>query len=144
MNEPPLTQLGRALTEVDELKVTVNNLTNVLSTERATTKRFRYNMAVLSALVMINLIGTSFSFKAAHDAKLVADTLSDCLIVGGNCYEQLARNGQLGSNRVLDFNGCMFLIEPTVRVPADITKCKKEADDKFFASIEKATKEAPK
>lgn len=140
--DPPLTQLGRALTEVDELKVTVDRLTTVLSTERATTKRFRYNMAGLAVLLALNLVGVSFAYKAADDAKSVADTLSDCLIVGGGCYEQLARNGQLGSNRLMDFNACFFLIPPEGRTPADKDRCRKQADDNFFASIEKATKEA--
>lgn len=141
-SDPPLTQLGRALTEVDELKVTVDQLTTVLSTERATTKRFRANMAGLAVLLLLNLAAVSFAYKAADDAKNVGDTLKDCLVVGGACYEQLARNGQLGSNRLMDFNGCMFLIEPAARTLGDIQACKKQADDNFFASIEKATREA--
>lgn len=143
-NEPPLTQLGRALTEVDELKTTVEGLTGVLNTERATTRRFRLNMGGLAVLLVLNLIGTSFAYRSAHDAKDVADTLSDCLIVGGRCYEQLARSGTLGSNRLIDFNACFFLIQPDARTPADKDKCKKQADDNFFANLAKAQEEAPK
>lgn len=143
-NEPPLTQLGRALTEVDELKTTVEGLTRVLNTERATTRRFRANMAGLVVLLVLNLIGITFTYQAAHRAKDVSETLQDCLVVGGKCYEQLARSGTLGSNRLIDFNACFFLIAPDDRLPADKDKCKKLADDAFFDNLKQAQEEVPK
>lgn len=143
-NEPPLTQLGRALDEVDKLKDSVATLTHVLNTERQTTRRFRFNMGGLAVLLVLVLVAVSFTYQAAHRAKDVSETLKDCLVVGGTCYEQLARNGQLGSNRLMDFNSCFFLIEPSKRTPADTELCRKQADDNFFANIDKAQEEAPK
>lgn len=143
-NEPPLTQLGRALHDVEELKLTVEDLTSVLNTERATTRRFRLNMAGLAILLLLSLVLMTFTYQAAHDSNTVSRTLSDCLIVGGDCYENLARSGTLGSNRLIDFNACFFLIPPDERTPADKDKCKKEADDNFFENLAKAQEEAPK
>lgn len=142
-NEPPLTQLGRALTEVDELKDSVATLTTVLNTERQTSRRFRLNMIGLALLLVLNLVGMSFTYQAAHRAKEVGDTLQDCLVVGGDCYEQLARNGTLGSNRLMDFNACFFLIEPADRTASDTERCRKLADDNFFANVDKAIKGVP-
>lgn len=139
-NEPPLTQLGRALYETEELRATVEHLTATINTERSTRFRFRLNMGGLALLMVMGIVIVSFTYQAANDAKQVGNTLEDCLVAGGGCYEKLARNGLLGSNRLMDFNACFFLIPPLDRNEADTARCREQADARFFKALEATQK----
>lgn len=144
MTLPPTTppperlSLGGALAKVDELNNTVTHLTGVINTERETRRRFRLNLMAILVLSAVSVVGISFAYQAANDAKNVGDTLDDCLIVGGSCFERLARSGQLGSNRLMDFNGCMLLRLPATRDESDVEECRKYADDRFFTKLNEA------
>jgi hypothetical protein len=150
-NEPPLTQLGRALTEVDELKETLRGaektaarLVGVINTERATRFRFRFTMGVLVPLTLailgvlvLNLVVLGQTKKAAKRAGDIAYTINDCLfpkgtvtavgVIKGECFEEQAAKGIQGSVRIIRFQYCALSILPEGRTPAVMDVCVRKA-----------------
>lgn len=102
-------------------------------TRRVGTALDIYRTIIVTVAVIVAAIG-------AISARDTTRRLDDCLVAGGDCYENLARNGQLGSNRLMDFNGCLLIRLPEDRKETDIAACKKYADDRFF---EKLNEEQP-
>lgn len=136
--DPPLTRLGAALEHVDQLTATVEQLAqanqelqHTVNTENATRRRFWMNLVTLFVLAGFILFGIG-------RINSIVRRLDSCLVAGGDCYTDFARNGVLGSNRLMDFNGCVLLIEPNLRVPQDIQRCKTEANENFLRALEEA------
>jgi len=92
-----------------------------------------YRTVVVTGVAIVAAVG---AINAAH----TANRLDDCLVAGGGCYERMARSGQLGSNRQIDFVGCLLLVEPQIRTDADLRRCLDEANAKFFRNIKDAAK----
>lgn len=121
--EPPLTQLGRALNEVDELKTTVADLTRTIDTERGTTRRYRLTLVFLSVLGLLNLVGLFFAYRAADDAGTTSSTLESCLLPDGDCYRDLAERGIQGGVRGIRFQYCVLSRDPATRTAAVMDHC---------------------
>lgn len=125
-NEPPLTALGRALNEAEDLKKTVDHLTHVIDTERQTTHRFRFNMSGLAVILVLILVAVTFAANAANDAKGVGRRLDDCLLVSrdyDSCYQQLIRQNQSGAVRSLKFQYCALRIPVELRTEDVMDGC---------------------
>lgn len=64
---------------------------------------------------------------AAVKAQQAADTLNDCLIVGGQCFGRLAQAGTQGSVRQMKFQACVLAQIPERRNAERIIACAKLA-----------------
>jgi hypothetical protein len=80
----------------------------------------------LVALVVVAVISLA-SFAQSRSNHGVTSRIEDCTIVGGKCYAQLARNGQAGVARLVDFQICVALIRPEDRTRANLERCKADA-----------------
>lgn len=60
---------------------------------------------------------------AATKAQVSADTLNDCLLVGGTCYRRLAEQGTQGSVRQMRFHACVLTILPEERTLERVVRC---------------------
>lgn len=136
--ETPLAALGRTLAELDQTKETLTKAMGAINTERQTRFRWRFTMAVLIPMTVFILVLCGFILQAVREARNVGNTLNDCLVATGDCYERLARDGLLGSNRQIDFNACYLRYEISARTDEAKTACIKEADDNFFKKVREA------
>lgn len=167
-NEPPLTQLGRALNEIDELKVTVKeatttvaDLASVINTEGQTSFRWRFTMAVLIPLTVLILVGLIFNYAAADRARAaarragdIAYTINDCLfpkgtvtavgVIKGKCFEEQAAKGIQGSVRNVRFQYCALSILPENRTDAALDVCVRKAFPDVENIVELVKEDEPK
>lgn len=103
--------------------------------ERADTRARRVAYALdLYRTIVVTAVAALAAWGALA-ANHTSQRIDDCLIPGGACYERLARAGQLGSNRQIDFNACFFLTLPEDRTADTKVRCKKEADDALLADL---------
>jgi hypothetical protein len=65
--------------------------------------------------------------KAAVAAQEAANTLNDCLITGGQCYNRLAAQGTQGSVRQMKFQACVLAQVPEDRSTDKIIGCAKRS-----------------
>ena len=63
---------------------------------------------------------------AAVKAQASADTLNDCLLVGGTCYRRLAEQGTQGSVRQMKFTACWATVLPEARDVDSMIACAKK------------------
>lgn len=63
---------------------------------------------------------------AAEKAQISADTLNDCLLVGGTCYKRLAEQGTQGSVRTMKFTACWATMVPEARSLETMIACAKK------------------
>lgn len=141
-NELPLTALGRVSHDVAQLTGVVGTLASVVNTERQTRRRFRVNIVALFILAAGNILGLTFAYRAANDAKKVANTLEDCLIPGGACAGRLAEQGKTGLVKQMDFQICWANTPAEQRSESLLERCKEDVLKDVVADSD--IKEVPK
>lgn len=100
-------------------------------TARMAARRLGASMVV--AVLVIAVLG-SIQISAvrgvrdvAHRTEDVTRRIEDCTIAGGDCYQQLAKNGQAGVARLIDYFNCALLIVPEDRTASKLGACKERA-----------------
>jgi hypothetical protein len=125
------TELHDVRDALDRLAVAVattfdeDRLREAISTDQrrdARQQRSRWSVALLVVMVI-----TEATFHPSRSNHGVTSRIEDCTIVGGKCYADLARNGQAGVVRLVDFEICVALIRPEVRTRAGLEECKAKA-----------------
>jgi hypothetical protein len=142
-------QLSDALTNIIDLQTDVVNLTKAVNHTQETQEQYHKKIMLLTTaligigLVLVILVPVlRYTQTSAEAAKKSANTLEDCLIPKGKCFQRLALEGQSNSIRNIKFTVCWQSIPIEDRSKARAITCAKYAYPEI-KNIEEQLKDMP-